>query len=476
MGRRAYKGLKAIYPKGDKRRRTNTSVDKFFTAVAKAADSAIKAERRAAKKREAQASRSYGSYGHSSSHSSGISGLYGSGASYTPSSRSYDEDYGVNMNMDHSGHITFSFTDYLGRPITDEATIQKLIRKTKNHYQYKERLATLYQMTYDEVNGETAEFTEIYKKTPDLKLESEVNWELSRLAPKKYTPRVFSDPLPDKNAIRAKLVEKAEREISYFFWWKNKPARTEYVEKKLPILYEEQMNAWKSRKMTFEHQEQVVKKKQDEKYFQEFLQARAPFEDYLSDSDIAIINALKREAAVIDDSVPGDFGLDFFLDLDYETVYVEVDLPEVSEIPTQKAEYLESGAVSFKKKTQKDIQKDYIKCICGLAFYIAGHFFNVNKNINYIQVSGYTQRINKATGNEDDEYVYSVFFDRDKFSLLSIKNIDPFTAMNEFPCIIKASVTGVLTTITPYPVPGDPEHNPDERPSKEKRFIFDMPR
>ena len=383
------------------------------------------------------------------------SSLYSS-SSYTPSSRSsYDENFRVSMNMDHTGSVTFSFTDSLGLPITDEAVKQRLIRKTKANPQYKTHLAQLTRMTYDEVNEETQKFTELYKKTPELKLESEIETALSRVVQKHYTPLPFTEAEPNKDDIRKKLEEEAKEKIVHLFWWKNKPDREKYIEENLPTAYANEMKAWQERKDDFNKEQERIRKEKDREYLVDYLDEKKPLDLFLTCEPEFIIEGLKDEDLKLNEEIPGGFGLDFSFDQEYETLYVDLDLPEVEEIPRRKAEYLPSGNVSFKQKTQKEVQLDYIQCICGLAFLVASRFFNVNCNIKYIQISGYTQRVNRATGEDGDDYVYSVFFDKESFSRLIIKNIDPLLAMREFPCRIKASVTGILTSIVPFPVPGE---------------------
>ncbi len=389
-------------------------------------------------------------------------------SSYESKSRSSSfEGYGVDMNMDRTGRVTFSFTDNYGYPVTNEATIQKLIRKVKALPFYKDRLAELTKMTFDEVNGDTEAFTDLYKKTPQIKTDFDVNTALDQIVLKCYTPLPFDEECPQQESIRQTLMGEAEDKIHSLLWWKNKPAREQYVEENTPLVYKQLLREWEQRRDEFISQQNDTKKQKDAEYLKEYLEERKPLEAFFSRDEGEIIDALHSESIKIEEVVPGDFGLNFHLDLEYGVLYVELDLPEVEEIPKDKAVYLPSGNVSFKQKTTKEIQLDYVKCICGLAFYVAGRFFNVNSSIEHIQVSGYTQRITKATGVLDNEYVYSVFFDKESFSILNVEYIDPVEAIYEFPVRIKASVTGVLTTITPFTIPGRNDKDRGVFPQKE---------
>jgi len=403
----------------------------------------------------------------SSSKPSYTAGLLDTGSSASRSRSSYSEDYGVNMHMNRKGNLTFSFTDSLGYPITDDATIQRLIRKTKSLPYYKDKLAEVTRMTYEEVNADTEAFTELYKKTPALKTESEVNMALTRINQKHYSPLVFTEEAPDKAEIQRQLTVEAEEKIRHFFWWKNKPERAKYVEENTPIVYDQKLTEWERRRDDFNAEQEREKKFKDAEYLHEYLEEKKPLEAYLSRNVDEILDALKAESKSINEDIPGDSGMAFYLDFQYGALYVSLDLPEVEEIPNDKAVYLPSGNVSFKQKTMKEIQLDYVKCVCGLAFYVAGRLFNVNSAIDYIQINAFTQRINKASGVVDDDYVYSVFFDREAFSLLGMQYIDPLEAMREFPSRIKASVTGVLSTILPFDIPRENDKNRGVFPQKE---------
>ncbi len=107
-------------------------------------------------------------------------------------------------------------------------------------------------------------------------------------------------------------------------------------------------------------------------------------------------------------------------------------MPEIEDLPDKKANILATGKVSLKDKTQKELKEEYAKCVCGLAFFFAGHFFNITPKIGQIVISGYTQRLDKKTGNQNDDYVYSIKFIRAPFAGLVIKNIEPVAAFSNF--------------------------------------------
>ena len=215
----------------------------------------------------------------SSSKPSYTAGLLDTGPSASRSRTSYTEGFGVDMKMDRKGNLTFSFTDSRGYPITDDATVQRLIRKTKSLPFYKEKLAEVTRMTFEEVNADTEAFTELYKNTPALKTESEVNMALTRVTQKYYTPLPYTEEAPDKNEIERQLQSEAEEKIHHFFWWKNKPERAKYVVENLPVVYDQQVTEWERRRDVFNANQAREKKFKDAEYLHEYLEERKTLED-----------------------------------------------------------------------------------------------------------------------------------------------------------------------------------------------------
>ena len=323
------------------------------------------------------------------------------------------------------------------------------------------------QIECDKVNRKTEDFTEIHKRTPYPDRESEINQELTRIRPQTYQVREFTEPRPDKDFIREELEKKAEAEISSFFPRKQKRLRKEYVEENLPIVFDARLTDWQRRRDDFNAAEALKKKTIEEQSKRECEEKMEPLKLKLSRDESKVAKALKEEVSMF--TIPGDFGLEFFLDLVNDSVYVDVDLPEIKDIPSSKAEVKINGVLSYREKTLAETQKDYLRCVCGIAFYIAGHFFNVNMNIKNVQVSGYTQRVNRSRGDFEDDYVYSVFFDKEAFSQLRFYSLDPVKAIREFPVRINILYTGNLGTIMPFPSPGDVDYVRGVKPQREDK-------
>lgn len=147
-------------------------------------------------------------------------------------------------------------------------------------------------------------------------------------------------------------------------------------------------------------------------------------------------------------TLPLDFSLQFeYLD---NILLVDLDLPEIEDIPQEKAARLANGTVKKKSKTQKDLKSDYLRCVFGLAVFFSANLFNISPAIKRIVISGYTQRRNPKTGDLQDDYIYSVKFLRDVFETTNISSIDPYDFCMQFENRCNITQTMLMKAITPF--------------------------
>ena len=119
-------------------------------------------------------------------------------------------------------------------------------------------------------------------------------------------------------------------------------------------------------------------------------------------------------------------------------------------MPKKKASELSSGKLSIKEKTSKELKYDYCRCVAGMAFYLSGLAFNVSTEIAKVIASGHSNRLSPKTGNLEDDYVYSVIFDREIFSKLLVENIEPIEGMKNFENKLNISPTFEMKSIQPF--------------------------
>ena len=346
----------------------------------------------------------------------------------------------ISVSLDSDGKPVIK--DSSDRIVTDES----LLRKIKRTPQYKETVEKLSREKANEVNQEIAKFINIYQITPSIITKKQIEEELKDLRYVEYKKKEFSEVAPTIETIRMDLEAKAKMEIRSILFWTNKRKRKEFVESNLSTTHDLSSIQWQKRKADLELQESAYKTEQDEKRRKEYEEAKDTFESQLAGKENYVNNTL--ETMLSETSLPVEFSLDY----QYEesgALYIDLDLPEIEDLPTEKANILASGKVSIKQKTQKEQKQDYGQCVAGLGFFFAGCFFNISPKIEKILISGYTQRLSKQTGNIEDQYVYSTLFDRDTFGKLNVSQIDPIEAMNNFKNRIDITKTFELKTIEP---------------------------
>ncbi|MCB9085235.1 MAG: DUF4236 domain-containing protein [Bdellovibrionaceae bacterium] len=156
------------------------------------------------------------------------------------------------------------------------------------------------------------------------------------------------------------------------------------------------------------------------------------------------------EASLADLDHPFETSISFEADKN-GCVMVDLDLPEIEDvIITNSKKVLKSGKISEKNKTKKLMNEEYAHGVLGLGFYISQYIFNSSPSINEVVVSAYTQRISKKSGNIEDEYIYSVQFDKRRFEKLNLKNIDPTESVKQFPIEMNLNRSFEFKPIEPF--------------------------
>lgn len=126
--------------------------------------------------------------------------------------------------------------------------------------------------------------------------------------------------------------------------------------------------------------------------------ADAAIEDWLSEAEAPIAFSIQTDMAP-----------------EKATVMIDLDLPEIEDMPQDKLTELADGTLKIKKKTQKESRADYQTCVFGLGAYVAAHVLNLVPAAKQAAVSAYTQRRNEKTGDAEDVFIYSVVYTREAF-------------------------------------------------------------
>ncbi len=355
-----------------------------------------------------------------------------------------DEKVQVAIGLDDKGNPTLTITDSSGRQITDET----ILRRVKKSEKYKQSVNDLIGKKKTELDDETTKFINISKFTPEVFIESTIQDELKNLSPQIYTPQEYGVEIPTKELIALNLAVEAKQKVKKILFWKNKKLRENYVSEKLEQCLQEKIEEWTVAKNKFIEIETESKVVKDKEYYNEYVFQKRNLENILQGS-VNYVNE-KIEAILSDIILPVEFSVSYEYHPEYNQLKIDLDLPEIENMPQAKANILSSGKISIKQKTQKELKHEYAQCISGMAFYLGGTFFNISTNIKEILISGYSQRMNKANGILEDQYIYSLKLNRDKFPALNFENIDAIEAFSNFENHRSMSANYDFKTITPW--------------------------
>ena len=171
----------------------------------------------------------------------------------------------------------------------------------------------------------------------------------------------------------------------------------------------------------------------------------------LKDTD-AMQDLLEEELNQID--WPRETDASFEVDSGGELVMIDVDLPEVEDIPDQEATVAARGLkINVKTKSAAKRLIEYMTHIHAIAFRVIGLTFGVLPIVNNVVISGYSQRADAATGNISDDYLFSIRVDRTEWTNLNFGNlseIDLSACLGNFDIRRKMTKTGIITSINPF--------------------------
>lgn len=349
-----------------------------------------------------------------SSHRSSSTGTRGKSSVTLPSS--------VQLKMDQDGKVVI--LDGRGNPIYDQSVIRKI--KTTDSYkkmvqnlevQRQEKLAE----AYEEAKAENNQFIEIYKLSPQVDKQEQYIEILNSLRPPVYQRKQYEVPYPTEGFVRDLLTKEAKETVRGSLFTVGK-LRKEFVASNFQSRFNSEVLSWTQQKEAFDLEESKNEIAETERYNAEFNSNRQYMQDLINGEEQAVSEGV--ESWISSCELPVEINVDYEWHQDNHIMYLDVDLPEIEDIPKDEVVRLASGNLKEKKKTQATLKQEYVKLVFGLAIFISANVFNVSPAIHGIVISGYTQRRNTA-GAVNDEYVYSIKFTRNIFENSVLCNVNP---------------------------------------------------
>ena len=273
----------------------------------------------------------------------------------------------------------------------------------------------------------------------------------------------FDEAEPTIESVRLELESEAKEVIKAFLPWKQSRLRQKYVDDSLSERFDESHKAWWARKHDYISKKkelsdvvEVKKKILDDinqkkslfiqnrtkelydKEIKTWEEERDVFYDSLRQSMQNLVDGDRNYviAAISslfpDDELPMEYFVDFVYEEEKGKVLVDLDLPEIEDLPDKKIILTPTGKKSIRLKGQTDLRSDYANCVFGLAMYVAYSIFNISLKVQEIEISGFTQRKESNSAVAIDQYVFVVSFTRELFSEIDFNRLSSLQIMDFF--------------------------------------------
>jgi len=190
---------------------------------------------------------------------------------------------------------------------------------------------------------------------------------------------------------------------------------------------------------------------------------KAKFEQQQQIEQATFIQQLKTDTECMDDILetaitqlewPRETTVSYQLDMPAQALWLDVDLPEIEDLPPQQARLGASGRrLVIKAKSQKTLHLEYARHIHGIVFRLVGTVLATLPATQQVVVSGYSQRLDKTTGRINDDYLFSFKVDRQGFRRIdfqALDRLDPIAALGVFEHRRKMTASGVFRVIEPF--------------------------
>jgi hypothetical protein len=314
----------------------------------------------------------------------------------------------VSVGVTDDGTVYFRDTD--GNPLAEH-----LVNAAKK--QQGDAIRDLIQKKCDEINAQVEALGEIHVYTPN-----------SNVRPQ-YQLQEFPESPPTKP------VSKKPGLMGALF--KSRREKIEKENRERERQFEEASEKWRATKRQFDETE---KRRKDiiERGIYTDVEAMGNF---LEESLQSIV--WSRETVVSTEIL--DNG---------KMVFVDVDLPEIEDMPSKTASAPQRGyKLSVKEMSATQIQRLYMRHVHGIGFRIIGETFSALPNAQIVVLSAYSQRPDRSTGHVTDEYLYSVRLDRTSWSRINfdnLQNLDVVEALAQFDLKRNMTKTGSFKPIEPF--------------------------
>ena len=312
------------------------------------------------------------------------------GSSHTSSAPPEGSKVEMTCSLNDDGVMTFK--DANGDPVSER--IVEIAKK-----QNREAIQGLIQTKCDQINDQVEVLGRLHLNTPDPKVRPQF------LAP------TFDEMQPESPVAK----------VPGFFdkLFSSRKLRIEEENRAAEQSFQESHADWQMKLDEFHRQ--VI--------------ARKNLVEVLIYKDVPAMEKFLEES-LHDIAWPRETKVDFDIDDEGRTVRLDVDLPELEDMPNKLAAVPVRGLkLSVKGLAPAKVQKLYGEHIHSLAFRLVGEVFAALPVAQLVEFSGYSQRRNKLTGQMGDEYLLSVRVERqgwESIDFQGLKSIDVNDSLTQF--------------------------------------------
>ncbi len=331
-----------------------------------------------------------------------------------------------------------------------EKKLAKIAWEQKSH-----EIAQMLQEHIEKLQDDTALLTEIYLESPDPR-----SWGTPAYQPKRFAEAAPQKPepaVPPEQPVLVltplkwyhkivpggvksleninKTIQKKFREAQADWEQLRRDSAEKY--RKAMDRYLTDLKSWTELKGEHDKREEILK---------------ANFDNNIRSNPEVMLEHLENQ--IKDAEWPRETFVSFDFGNDLSQVYVDIDLPEIEDVPAKTASLSANGKrLLIKEKTKKQVKEEYSLHVHGILMRVSGIVFKTLPAANVVIASGYTQRVNKATGHVNDDYILSAKILRKEYTRLNfsnLNNVDPVDFVSQSEHRRKLLQSGEFKTIEPF--------------------------
>ena len=295
----------------------------------------------------------------------------------------------VQVNLQLSDDGEVSILDSKGRPVPENVA-------TAVRQQNRELILERLQLAADNFNGDIEDLVRIHLTTPRPEGEIVLN-------PRPQLPKL------GEAGLTGRLFGKVRE-------------RTEQTNSRVQAEYEQAVAAWQLSEQALRTDQEVM--------------------------NVVLANAFSTL------EWPRETSISFETREQGKLVMLDVDLPEIEDMPTEEAVVNKTQLrLNKKSRSAKAVRLDYLTHIHAIGFKLVGEVFAHLPAVETVVLSGYSQRVAKATAQTTDEYLYSARVIRDAWKKINFNNLEALDVVEcfaSFELHRKATATGLLSPIEPF--------------------------